>query len=53
MLERIKGPNDIHKIPKDKLYVLANEIKYDAAVGFTKDWDLNGEKTVLGVEKIS
>ena len=36
-----------------KTDVLANEIKYDAAVGFTKDWDLNGEKTVLGVEKIS
>ncbi len=27
MLENIKEPNDIHKIPEEKLYVLANEIR--------------------------
>ena len=35
-----------------KSEVLANETKYDGAVGFTKEWNINGEKVMLGVEKI-
>lgn len=32
--------------------VLADEIAYDGAAGFTKEWNINGEKVTLGVEKI-
>ena len=35
-----------------KSEVLANEISYDAAAGFTKEWNINGEKVTLGVEKL-
>ncbi len=35
-----------------KSEVLANETKYDGAVGFTKEWNINGEKVTLGVEKL-
>ena len=35
-----------------KSEVLANETKYDRAVGFTKEWNINGEKVILGVEKL-
>ena len=35
-----------------KSEVLANETKYDGAVGFTKEWNINGEKVVFGVEKM-
>ena len=35
-----------------KSEVLANETKYDRAVGFTKEWNINGEKVTLGVEKL-
>ena len=35
-----------------KSEVLANETKYDGAVGFTKEWNINGEKVMLGVEKM-
>lgn len=35
-----------------KSEVLANETKYDQAVGFTKEWNINGEKVTLGVEKL-
>ena len=33
--------------------VLADAVSYDAATGFTKEWNINGEKVTLGVEKIS
>ncbi len=32
--------------------VLANEILYGLAEGFTKEWNINGEKVMLGVEKL-
>ncbi|MCI5641454.1 MAG: isoleucine--tRNA ligase [Lachnospiraceae bacterium] len=32
--------------------VLADEMQYDAASGFTKEWSINGEKVTLGVEKL-
>ncbi len=32
--------------------VLADEVVYDAAAGFTKEWNINGEKVTLGVEKL-
>lgn len=35
-----------------KADVLADEIVYEAAAGFTKEWNINGEKVVLGVEKL-
>ena len=35
-----------------KSEVLANEVSYDAASGFTKEWSINGEKVTLGVEKL-
>ena len=35
-----------------KSEVLANETKYDGAVGFTKEWNINGEKVTFGVEKL-
>ncbi|MCI8337685.1 MAG: isoleucine--tRNA ligase [Lachnospiraceae bacterium] len=31
--------------------VLADEMAYDGAAGFTKEWNINGEKVTLGVEK--
>ena len=33
--------------------VLAEEVKLDAAEGYSKEWNINGEKVVLGVEKRS
>ena len=35
-----------------KSEVMADEVSYEAAVGFTKEWSINGEKVVLGVEKL-
>lgn len=35
-----------------KSEVLANEAVYGTAEGFTKEWNINGEKVVLGVEKL-
>ncbi|WP_167957588.1 isoleucine--tRNA ligase [Anaerosporobacter faecicola] len=35
-----------------KSEVLAEEIHIGAMSGYTKEWDLNGEHTILGVEKI-
>ncbi len=32
--------------------VLADEVSYDGAKGFVKEWSINGEKVTLGVEKI-
>ena len=32
--------------------VLADEIVYDRDAGSAKQWDINGEKTVIGVEKL-
>ena len=35
-----------------KSEVMADEVAYEAATGFTKEWSINGEKVVLGVEKL-
>lgn len=32
--------------------VLADEMVYEVAAGFTKEWSINGEKVTLGVEKL-
>jgi isoleucyl-tRNA synthetase len=32
--------------------VMADEIAYDAADGYTKDWNINGEVVTLSVEKL-
>ena len=32
--------------------VLAEEVSYEAQVTTTKEWDINGEKTTIGVERI-
>ena len=32
--------------------VLAEEVSYDVQVTTTKEWDINGEKTTIGVEII-
>jgi len=32
--------------------VLADEMEYGKASGFTKEWSINGEKVTLGVEKM-
>ena len=32
---------------------LADEVAYNGAKGFTKEWSINGEKVTLGVEKLS
>ena len=36
-----------------KSEVLADEVAYDGAKGFAKEWSINGEKVTLGVEKLS
>ena len=36
-----------------KSEVMADEITYDKAAGFTKEWSINGEKVILCVEKLS
>ena len=42
----------LHKYEKDILTdVMADSIIYDAAEGYTKDWNINGEAVTLGVEK--
>ena len=33
--------------------VLADEVLCDKAVGFTKEWNINGEQVMLGVEKLT
>ena len=35
-----------------KADVMADLLQFDLAQGFTKEWDLNGEKVLLGVEKL-
>ena len=35
-----------------KSEVLADEVSYDGAKGFVKEWSINGEKVTLGVEKL-
>ncbi len=32
--------------------VMADEVSYETASGFTKEWNINGEKVTLGVEKL-
>lgn len=41
--------NNADQIQSD---VLADEVAYDGAAGFTKEWNINGEKVMLGVEKV-
>ena len=36
-----------------KSEVLADEVAYNGAKGFTKEWSINGEKVTFGVEKLS
>ena len=36
-----------------KKIVLADTIESGQAKGFIKEWDINGEKVTLGVEKVS
>ena len=35
-----------------KSEVMADEVSYDSAKGFTKKWNINGEEVLLGVEKL-
>ena len=35
-----------------KAEVLANEIVFDKIEGYSKEWNINGEKLTLGVEKV-
>ena len=35
-----------------KAEVMADQLQLDQAQGFTKEWDLNGEKVILAVEKL-
>ena len=35
-----------------KAEVLANEIVFDNIEGYSKEWNINGEKVTLGVEKV-
>ena len=43
----------LKKYEKDILSdVMADEILYDQASGYVKDWNINGEAVTLGVEKI-
>ncbi len=39
-------------IEEIKSEVMADLLQLDGAQGFTKEWDLNGEKVTLGVEKL-
>ncbi|MDE6566586.1 MAG: hypothetical protein K2K70_02495, partial [Lachnospiraceae bacterium] len=41
--------NNAEQIQSD---VLADEVVYDAAAGYTREWNINGEKVTLGVEKL-
>ncbi|NLK75387.1 MAG: isoleucine--tRNA ligase [Clostridiales bacterium] len=36
-----------------KTEVLAKEISFDSVQGFTKEWNINGEDIILGVEKVN
>ena len=43
----------LQKYEKDILTdVMADEIVYDTVVGYTKDWNINGEAVTMGVEKL-
>jgi isoleucyl-tRNA synthetase len=35
-----------------KSEVLAEELSFDNAKGYTKEWNLNGEEVTLGVERV-
>ena len=52
MQDNDKIADIVKKNEQIKSEVLANETKYDGAVGFTKEWNINGEKVMLGVEKM-
>ena len=48
--EKIKSLVDVNSAEiKDE--VLANEICFDTINGYSKNWNINGEKVVIGVEK--
>ncbi|MDO4324242.1 MAG: isoleucine--tRNA ligase [Lachnospiraceae bacterium] len=43
----------LQKYEKDILTdVMADEIVYDTVIGYTKDWNINGEAVTMGVEKL-
>ena len=53
----VKDNDKITQIVKNnedtiKSEVLANETVYGLAEGFTKEWNINGEKVTLGVQKL-
>ena len=53
-----KGNRKIEKIISDHLEsiksdVLADEVQIDEMAGFTKEWNINGETVVLGVQQVS
>lgn len=48
--EKIKSIVDVNSAEiKDE--VLANEISFDTISGYSKEWNINGEKVMIGVEK--
>ena len=49
--EKIKAV--LHKFEGEILTdVMADEIVYDTATGYSKEWNINGEHVTLGVEKL-
>jgi len=53
-----KGNRKIEKIISDHLDsiksdVLADEVRIDEMAGFSKEWNINGETVVLGVQQVS
>ena len=53
----VNGNDKIAQIVKDNAdsistKVLATEIVYDNDVANAKEWDINGEKVTIGVEKL-
>ena len=41
-----------YNLDEIKAEVLANEIVFDKIEGYSKEWNINGEKVTLGVEKV-
>ncbi len=53
----VEGSETVVNIALDKasdivVDTLADSLKSQKATGFTKEWDINGEKVVIGVEKV-
>ena len=49
--DKLKGIMESNK-EDIKHDVLADDIEYDSADGYVKDWDINGEKVTLGVKRL-